>query len=126
MRRFRIIVALCVGAIAVGGVVSFDYFHRMRQNGVRESCAGSLIRINLTKLVYAHYNGLTNGAVIPDDVIWRENQHIERCGTGGHYSINPVGVYPSCSYTGVVRWQGRLRTHDYFVHRRGLTNGLSQ
>ena len=105
--------------------MSFNYFHRERQNAVRVTCDGSLIRINLTKRAYAHFHGLTNGAVIPDEVIWRENQHIERCGAGGHYSINPVGVYSSCSYTGVVWWQGRLRTHDYFVQDPALvTHGV--
>lgn len=106
--------------------MAFDYYHRAREFAERTACVGSLIRINLTKRMYADDHGLTNGAVIPDDVIWRENRHVERCFSGGHISINPVGVPPSCSYTGVVQWQGRLWTHNYFAHGHGLTNGASQ
>jgi hypothetical protein len=118
MRRRWIVVALCLAAIAVGGVLSFDYLQR-RQIAKRTACLGSLNRIRLTKLVYAEEHGLTNGAVIPDEVIWRENRLIERCFSGGHYSINPVGVDPSCNYTGLVRVHGRLLGHS-------LTSGLSQ
>jgi hypothetical protein len=99
--------------------VSLDYLRRERQFFERTACVGSLLRIKLTKAVYAEEHGLTNGAMIPDDVVWRENRQTERCLSAGHYSINSVGVPPSCSYTGVVRWAGRLWTHS-------LTNGSSQ
>ena len=104
----------------------FDYFHRQRQFEERTACVGSLVRIHLTKLVYADEHGLTNGTIVPDDVIWRQNGQVERCFTGGRYSVNPVGVYPSCSFTGVVRWGGRLWTHNYFASAPGSTNGLSR
>jgi hypothetical protein len=106
MRRRWIVVALFLAAIAVGVVLSFDYLQR-RQIAKRTSCLGSLNRIRLTKLAYAEDHGLTNGAVIPEEVIWRENRLVERCYSGGHYSIKPVGVDPSCSY-------------------HSLTSGLSQ
>ena len=94
MRRRWIVVALCLAAIAVGGVLSFDYVQR-KQVAKRTACLGSLNRIRLTKLVYAGEHGVTNGAAIPGEVIWRENRLIERCFSGGHYSINPVGVQVS-------------------------------
>lgn len=119
------VIVLCAGAIAVGGVVSLDYLHRKRQFAKRTACVGSQIRIHLTKRAYADEHGLTNGAVIPDEVIWRENRLTERCSSGGRYSINAVGVSPSCSYIGVVRWHGRLWTHDFFGQGQSL-NGSSQ
>ena len=112
MRRLRsIIIVLCVAALVVGALFLRDDLARKRGFAQRTACVGSLIRIRLTKLVYAEEHGLTNGAVIPDEVIWRENGRIERCGAGGRYSINAIGEYPSCSYTGVVRWSGRLWRH---------------
>jgi hypothetical protein len=111
MRRRWIVVALCLAAIAVGGVSSFDYVQR-RQIAKRTACRGSLNRIRLTKLVYADEHGVTNGAAIPGEVIWRENRLIERCFSRGHYSISPVGVDPSYSYTGLVRVHGRLLGHS--------------
>lgn len=105
--------------MVVAGVISYDHFHRKRQFEIQVICIGSLVRIELTKLAYADEHGLTNGAVIPDEVIWRENGKVERCFFGGHYSVNPVGVAPSCSYTGLVHWHGHVLRHS-------LTNGSSQ
>ena len=110
---------LCITVVVLGAAVSSDYVHRKRLFEERTACVGSLTRLRLSKSSYAAEYGLTNGAVIPDDVVWRENGILEHCLSGGRYSINPLGIDPSCSYTGVVRWAGRLWTH-------GLTNGSSQ
>lgn len=94
-----------------GAFFLHDYLTRKRNFHERTACVGSLVRIRLTKLVYAEDRGLTNGAVIPDEVVWRENGVVERCLSGGRYSINAIGVNPSCSYGEVVRWSGRLWRH---------------
>jgi hypothetical protein len=108
----RRITLLCVAALLAGLFLAGYYFaHQQRAFAQRTACVGSLIRIRLAKLVYAEEHGLTNGAVIPDEVVWRENGIVERCGSGGRYSINAVGAYPSCSYNGVVRLSGRLWRH---------------
>jgi len=109
----RYIILLSVVAIGIGAFLVRDYLSRKRAFAQRTACVGSLIRIRLTKELYAQEHGLTNGATISDDVVWRENRSVERCFSGGSYSINPVGVYPSCSYTGVVRWSGRLWSHEW-------------
>lgn len=104
----RVIIILTVAVLLGGAIFVVHYLTRKGALAKRTACVGSLIRIRLTKLVYAADNGMTNGAVIPDEVIWRENGLVERCHSGGQYSINAVGVNPSCSYTGVVQWSGRL------------------
>ncbi len=114
MRRHRTyVIIVTIAALAVTGVVLADYLHREREFHERTACVGSLTRIRLTKIVYADEHRLIDGAVIPDEVVWRENGQIERCLSGGQYSVNPVGTVPSCSYTGVVRWSGRLWRHEY-------------
>ena len=104
---------ILLSVVAVGGGAFFlrDYLSRKRAFAERTACVGSLTRIRLTKTLYEQDHSLTNGAAISGDVVWRENGHVERCPSGGLYSINPVGVYPSCSHTGVVRWHGRLWSH---------------
>lgn len=106
---------ILLGAVAVGvGVFLLrDYLSRRRGFAERTACVGSLIRIRLTKELYEQDHSLTNGATISLDVVWKENGHVERCSSGGQYSVNPVGVYPSCSYTGVVRWRGQLWSHKW-------------
>jgi hypothetical protein len=106
-----IILILCAAAVVIGALWSRDSLTRKRAFAERTACVGSLNRIRLTKLVYSEDHNLTNSAVIPDEIIWRENGVTERCHSGGQYSINAVGVDPSCSYTGVVRWSGRLWRH---------------
>lgn len=113
MNRLRLyIIILGVGAVVVAGLIAYGHFHRKRQFQMQVACIGNLVCIELTKLAYADEHGLTNGAVIPDEVIWRENEHVERCFAGGHYSVNPVGVVPSCSYTGLVHWHGHVLRHS--------------
>ena len=104
-------IILCVVAVAGGGLWLRDYLARKRAYAERTVCVGSLIRIQGTKMAYAYQHGLTNGTVIADEIIWRENTVVEHCESGGRYSINTVGEDPSCSYTGVVRWSGRLWRH---------------
>jgi hypothetical protein len=125
-RRWIYVVLVAVAAISLGGAVSFDYLKRGRGFAQRTACVGSQVRINLTKHAYAVEHGLTNCAIIPDEVIWRENNHTEQCFSGGQLSINPVGVPPSCSFTGVVRWRGRLWSHDYYGQAQRSTGGLRQ
>ena len=108
-----VIIILCVAALVVGALCLRDYLTRKRAFAERTACVGTLIRLRMTKLLYAEDHGLTNGAVIPDEVVWRENGLVEHCHSGGRYSINAVGVDPSCSYTGVVRWSGRLWRHAW-------------
>jgi hypothetical protein len=108
--RLIIVVTSAVGLV-VGGLWVRDYLVRKSAFEQRTACVGTLTRLSLTKLVYAQEHGLTNGAVIPDEVVWRENGKVEQCQSGGRYSINVVGVDPSCSYTGVVRWSGRSWRH---------------
>ena len=105
------ITILCVGVLLGGAFFASDYFARKRAFAQSTACVGSLVRIRLTKLVYAEEHSLTNGIVIPDQVVWLQNGGVERCGAGGRYSINAVGEYPSCSYTGVVRWGGQGWRH---------------
>jgi hypothetical protein len=107
------IILLTVVAVGVGALLLRDYLSRKRAFAQRTACVGSLIRIRLTKEFYAQEHSLTNGATISENDVWRENGHVERCFSGGRYSINPVGVYPSCSYTGVVRWRGQLWSHKW-------------
>lgn len=105
------IIFICLVVVGVGTFWSLDYLARRRGFAERTACVGSLIRMRLTKELYAEHHGLTNGAVIPDEVFWRENGAVEHCPAGNHYSINAVGVDPSCSYPVVVRWSGRLWRH---------------
>jgi hypothetical protein len=114
VRRVKpFIILLSIVVIGIGAFLIWDYLARKRAFAERTACVGSLVRIRLVKEIYAEEHGLTNGAIVPEDVIWRENGHVERCWSGGGYSINPVGVYPSCSHTGVVRWSGRLWNHEW-------------
>jgi hypothetical protein len=126
MRRSHVITLVCVAVIGAAMVVSVDYFHRNREFAKRTACIGTLIRLNLAKVVYAQDHGLTNGAVVPEGEIWSQEGGVHRCFSGGEYLINPVGVSPSCSYTGSVRWQGRHWTHQWSWAGYGLTNGSSQ
>jgi hypothetical protein len=98
--------------MVAAGLIAYDRFHRKRQFQMQVACIGNLVCIELTKLAYATEHGLTNGAVIPEDVIWREHGHVGRCFAGGNYSVNPVGVAPSCSYTGFVHWHGHILRHS--------------
>ena len=127
MRRFWIYLSVLIaGALGVAGVVFYDYHQRERQFFERTACVGSLERIKLAKAVYADDHHLTNGVLIPDGVLWPAYGSTERCLSGGHYSVNPVGISPSCSYTGIVRWGGRLWSHELPKLNGGLTRGLSQ
>lgn len=113
-------------ALVVAGALLSDYLHRKRQFAVRTTCVGTQVRLILAKEMWAHDHGLTNGAVIPEAAVWQQNGRVERCFAGGHYSINPVGVFPSCSYTCIVRWRGRLWTHNDLSAGKALTNGFSR
>ncbi len=126
MPRSIPVILVVLAALAIAGVFLSDYLHRERQFAERTACVGTQVRLNLAKELYAHDHGLTNGVVIPEAAVWRENGRVERCFAGGHYSINPVGVFPSCSYTGIVRWHGHLWTHNDLATGKGLTNGLSR
>jgi hypothetical protein len=78
-------------AVTVLAVVpATDYFKRKRRFSERTACIGTLIRLNLAKVVYAEDHGLTNGAVVPDEVIWRQEGGVHQCFSGGTYLINPV------------------------------------
>jgi hypothetical protein len=126
MRRAIALTVIGLVALAVAAVSLSDHLHRKRLFAGRTACVGAQVRINLAKELYAQDHGLTKGAAIPEAQVWRENSSVERCSAGGHYSINPVGVFPSCSYTGTVRWGGRLWTHNDLASAKGLTNGLSR
>ena len=109
-----------MAAVLVG-----EHFHRKHLFSERTACIGTLIRINLAKMVYADEHGLSNGVIVPEDVIWKQERGMHKCFSGGTYSINPVGVSPSCSYTGRVRWDGRYWTHRWSWAGYGLTTGRS-
>lgn len=127
MRRAFALTVMGLVAFAVVAVLLSDYLHRKRLFAERTACVGAQVRISLAKELYAHDHGLSHGAPIPEAEVWRQNGAVERCLAGGHYSVNPVGVFPSCSYTGTVRWGGRSWTHDDLASAKGLTtNGLSQ
>ncbi len=114
MRRLWVyVIVLGAGALGAAGAIYYDYHQRERLFFERTACVGSMIRLNLSKEIYAMEHHLTNGAVIPDDALWPEYGKVEECLSGGHYSLNVVGMYRSCSYTGVVRWKGRLWRHEY-------------
>ena len=126
MRRAIALTLLALVALAVAAVLLQNHLYRKWQFAERSACIGAQVRINLAKEAYAQKHGLTNGAVIPAALVWRENGGVEQCFAGGHYAINPVGVIPSCSYTGTVRWGKRLWTHNDLANAKGLTNGLSR
>jgi len=106
-------ILLCVAAFAVGAFLLSDHLARKRGFAQRTACVGNMVHIRLAKLGYAEAHGLTSGAIIPDALVWREVGWTQRCASGGSYTIRPVGEWPTCSYTGVVRWSGRLWTHAY-------------
>jgi hypothetical protein len=107
----RIILWACIAGVVIGGLWARAHFVAKRGFAERTACVGTLTRLRLAKAFYAQEHGLTNGAAIPDEAVWRENGRVEQCGSGGHYSINVVGVDPSCSYTAVVRWSGQMWRH---------------
>jgi hypothetical protein len=114
MRRSKLVlILLCVAALAVGTFLIGDHRGRKRGFAQRTACVGNMVHIRLVKLVYAEEHGLTNGATIPDPFVWQELGRTQRCAAGGSYAIRRVGEWPTCSYTGVVRWSGRLWTHAY-------------
>ena len=114
MRRlWAYLIVLSAGALGAAGAIYYDYHQRERLFLERTACVGSMIRLNLSKKIYAMEHQLTNGAVIPHGALWPEYGRVEECLSGGHYSLNVVGMYPSCSYVGVVRWKGRLWRHEY-------------
>jgi len=114
MRYVKVfVISLSVVVAGVGVFLGCDYRARRRAYHERTACVGALIRMRMCKEVYAEDHGLTNGATISEDVVWKQNGGIERCLSGGRYSINPVGAYPSCSYTGVVQWHQKLWSHKW-------------
>ena len=127
MRPSRIIdLGLTAAALCAAGVVYADYRQRDRQFFERTACVGSLVRLHLAKECYAEEHHLTNGAPIPEGALWPAYGSSESCLSGGRYSVNCVGTDPSCSYTGTVRWKGRLWRHELPRVRDGMTDGLSQ
>lgn len=113
MRSWRPVVAIvCVTAFGIGVFLVRDYRERQRGFAERTSCVGTLTRLRLAKAMYAQDHGFTNGAVIPEQAVWHENGMVEHCPSGGRYSINIIGVDPSCSHTEVVRWSKRLWRHS--------------
>lgn len=126
MRRSYAVALICIAVAVVTAALAGNYLHRKRLFAQRTACIGTLIRINLAKVVYAHDHGLTNGALVPEEVVWEQERGKHGCFSGGTYSINPIGVSPSCSYTGRVRWDGRYWTHQWSWAGYGLTNESSQ
>ena len=120
MHRLKPLILVC-GALALAMVWLFvgDSLARKRSFAERTACVGTLTRLRLAKTLYADEHGLTNGAAIPDDLVWQLNDLVwqlngvvEHCRSGGRYAINGVGMDPTCSFTGVVRWSGRLWRHE--------------
>jgi hypothetical protein len=104
MRRFKpYMVGFCAMAIALGAFPVRDRLARKYAFAERTACAGALARLPIAQELYASEHGLTNGAFIPDDLVRRENGMAERSVSGGHCSINPMGVLPACSCSGGVR-----------------------
>jgi hypothetical protein len=85
-----VVIVVCVAALGAAVIFVRDFLAGKRALAERTACVGTLTRLRLTKAMYAQDHGLTNGAVIPDEVVWRDNGVVEHCHSGGRYSIKPL------------------------------------
>lgn len=106
-----VVIVVGLAAFGLGVLWAQDYLARERAFAERTACVGSLTRLRLAKALYAQEHDLTNGTVIPDEAVWRQNGILEHCHSGGTYSLNAAGADPTCSHTGAARWSGRLWKH---------------
>jgi hypothetical protein len=90
----------------------------------RQLCAGVLNDIRMAKSFAEEELGLTNGDIVPENVLSKyldRREHV--CPCGGRYLINPVGANPQCTFTGVyhtwsldwktLRVQRQTWRHEY-------------
>lgn len=103
---------LCI--LAAAAIVAAMFSRHMcneREFQARTSCVSNLHHISMFKKLYAQEHGLTNGTPVTfADVMSDDNRSQYRCLKDGTYSINPIGIAPSCSYTQAV-WHKRY-WHD--------------
>ncbi|MDO8668160.1 MAG: hypothetical protein Q7K35_03605 [bacterium] len=95
---FGEILGLTLLLISIVGVVLVIVAGTMKKE--RQSvCLSTLSRINAAKTIFAHENGLTNGAKVAASAIYGERGYFLRpsCPSKGTYDIKPIGVYPTCS-----------------------------
>ena len=113
MSRPKTLLVVMLTIILVGGILGGIEFYRRLRFAQRTSCVGNLVRLNLAKLVYTEEHGLTNGSMIPPQVIFTNIAlRPPLCRMGGTYSVNAVGTTPTCSYTGTIRWKAMTWKHS--------------
>lgn len=82
-------------------ILSAPCFFRARETRQKNTCIANLQQLEKAKIAWAADNGITNGTPIDDRFytgpIFIPN--IPCCPAGGVYSINPIGVPPTCSLT---------------------------
>ena len=82
-------------------LISIPGIRRMRANDARQSCLENLALITAAKERYAVDYDLKNGAAIPLALLIKEGKLLKTdpvCPSGGKYTVNPLGVAPTCSY----------------------------
>ena len=108
-RRKSILSVLVFGSAVAGFLNRRTYVEEDRAFSNRSSCVANLHHIQMAKSVYANENGLPAGSVLPHAAVWGQMEgRIPRCPDGGTYTLNAVGQWPACSYTGIVRRLGGL------------------
>jgi hypothetical protein len=84
----------------------------------------NLVDIQIAKVFVAEELGLTNGVSIPENELkpfLQRREHL--CPDGGMYLINPVGIDPECTYTGVCHtWHVNKETKR--IERRTWKHNL--
>lgn len=93
--------------LAASAVLIGRHVHNKREFQARTSCVSNLHHISMFKKLYAQKHELTNGTSVTfSDVMSEEDRSRYRCRKGGTYTINAIGIAPSCSYTQAV-WHKR-------------------
>lgn len=82
-------------------LISIPGIRRMRANDARQSCLENLALITAARERYAVDYDLRGGATVPLALLIKEGKLLKTepvCPSGGKYSVNPLGVAPTCSY----------------------------
>lgn len=104
-RGFTLIeIMIVVAIIGLLAAIAVPNFTQARNNARKSTCINNLRLIDAAKEQYALENNLDNGAgVLPANVTpYLKTGAMPVCPANGAYTINAVGVSPTCSVAGHV------------------------
>lgn len=103
-RGFTLVeIMIVVAVVGLLAVLSIPSFMKSREKSQAKTCMNSLRQIYYAKEHFASQNSLSAGdPVTESDVAVFLNHGLPVCPAGGAYAINPVGVDPTCTFSGHV------------------------